>query len=318
MNICLIDADSVIPNLPLMKISAYYKQMGATVDLYKVGLPYYPTRRKTEFQVPSGYDEYYCSVVFDGNRKFILGDNIVFGGTGVDLTTVLPECIENTSPDYTIYPDNNISYGFLTRGCIRNCYFCKVPEKEGYIRQVSTVDDIVRHNKVKFLDNNILALPTHKSILKELVDKQIKCQFNQGLDIRLVDEENSLLLSSMNYLGEYCFAFDDWTYLPIIERKLDILEWRRDYQFKFFIYCHPDMDISNIVNRIEYLKDRKCLPYIMRDISCWGSEYNHFYVDIAAYCNQPNIFKSMTFYQFLQKRHKNEDRIINSFDLYNT
>lgn len=316
MNVLLIDADSTIPNIPLMKLSAWHKAIGDDVELVRANLPYFPNRKKIPF-IPKSADKTYCSVVFEGNKDFIIGDDIVFGGTGVDLTTNLPGEVETCDPDYSIYPDNDISYGFITRGCIRNCSFCKVPQKEGRIHKVANVDNIVRHKKVKFLDNNILSLPEHKEILAELVIKNIRCQFNQGLDIRLVDAENSTLLSKMNYMGEYIFAFDNWKYKTLLEQKMRFLSWRKPYQLKFFVYIHPDMALFETVNRIVWLKENWCLPYIMRDISCWQSKDSDFFVDMAAYCNQVHLFKKMEFSDFLEKRYKNKDRIEHSKRLWN-
>jgi len=204
----------------------------------------------------------------------------------------------------------------LVEGVFVIAIFVLCQKKEGKIRQASSVDDIVRHKKVKFLDNNFLALPNHKNILTELINKNIKCQFNQGLDIRLIDPENSELLSRLNYLGEYIFAFDDYLYLKIIEKKIDLMRWRKPFNFKFFVYCHPDMELSNICKRIEWLKHKKILPYVMRNIVCWDSALNEFYIDLAAYSNQPNVFKKMSFIEFLKKRHTNNDRISSSENLY--
>ena len=323
LKVLLIDADSTIPNIPLMKISTFHKMNGDCIELVKLNIPYYPNRRKREYNVnfikqfvPGGYDKVYCSVVFDGNKDCVKGEGIIYGGTGVDLTTTLSDEIENLPCDYSLYPENTTSYGFITRGCIRNCSFCKVPTKEGMIRKVANIDDIVVHKRVKFLDNNILSYDHHKSILTELVDKKIQCQFNQGLDIRLVDRENSMLLSKLNYIGEYIFAFDDIKYKQLISDQLTLLDWRKDWQFKFFVYVNPKMSLANIVKRIEWLKFNKCLPYIMRDITCWESTNSDFYVDIAAYCNQVHIFKKLDFKSFLTKRHTNK-RIEKSLSSYN-
>lgn len=319
MKILLVDADSTIPNLALMKLSKFHKNKGDIVELQKLNIPYYPDQTRRSFYIDSkDYDKIYCSIIFDGSKNFINGKNIEYGGTGFDLSITLLEHIENLQPDYSIYPNNKISYGFISRGCIRKCSFCKVPKKEGMIRQVNTIDQIVQHKQVKFLDNNFLALPNHKELLKELIDKNINCQFNQGLDIRLVDEENSSLLSQLNYLGNYIFAFDDISYLPLIEEKIKILSWKKSWQFKFFVYIHPNMEIKNIVDRINWLKDNECLPYIMRDITCWKSIYNEFYIDLAAYCNQVNLFKKMNFSEFLEARHTNKSRIKQSRNLFNS
>lgn len=317
MQVLLIDADSVIPNIPLMKISQWHKKQGDQVVLHKCNLPYYPNRKKVSYHIPTGYDKVYCSVVFEGNMEFIQGGNIIFGGTGVDLITKLPPEIERCDLDYSIYPDNDVSYGFISRGCIRKCLFCKVPEKEGYIHRVSDIDSIVKHKKVKFLDNNILAYPDHKSILLELANKKIKCQFNQGLDIRLLDSENSKLLSKLNYLGEYVFAFDSLAIIKLIENKLLLLKWVKDWGLKFFIYVHPDMLIAETVKRLIFLKGHKCLPYVMRDIKCWDSVNNEFYIDVSAYTNQVHLFKKMEFGDFLIKRHTSKKRIEQSLRTWN-
>lgn len=317
MKILLIDADSKIPNIPLMKLSTWHKSKGDNVELFRCNLPYYPNKKKHTYFVQDEYDKVYCSVIFDGNKEHIIGKNIIFGGTGVDLTTNLPDNIDSLECDYSIYPDNDTSYGFISRGCIRNCSFCKVPKKEGYIHQVNTIDNIIRHKKVKFLDNNFLALPNHKKILQELISLKVKCQFNQALDFRLLDKDNSYLLSKLNYLGDYTFAFDSWKYKNIMEEKFKLIEWRKPFQLKFFVYINPSMEISETVKRINWLRQKQCLPYIMRDITCWNSEYSQFYIDIAAYCNQPNLFRKMSFGEFLEKRHiKNKDRVNKHKELY--
>lgn len=317
MNILLIDADSTIPNLALMKLSQYHKQNGDEVDFIKLQIQYYPRKKnRIHFVDTSNYDLSYCSVIFENSKKFISGNNIVYGGTGYDLKTNLPDHIENLHPDYLIYPDNNISYGFISRGCIRNCWFCKVPEKEGLIKQVSTIDKIVQHKKVYFLDNNFLALKNHETLLNELIYKNIRCQFNQGLDIRLVNKQNSTLLSKLNYIPEYVFALDDVNSINLVKQKLLLLNWRKDYQFKFFVYVHPNMSLIETLRRIDFLKNEKCLPYIMRDISCFDSEFKDFYTDLASWCNQPGLFKHMSFEEFMTKRYTNQKRIDYSLNLY--
>jgi len=323
IKVLLIDADSRIPNLALMKLSRYYKdKYWAKVKLIKLNLPYYPDRKKQVFDIDtSEYDFSFCSVVFEGNSHCVKGNNITFGGTGFDYHVYLPKEIDDCEPDYSIYhPEfvDNTSYGFLSRGCIRKCEFCKVHVVEGKLTRYRNVDDVVRHSKVKFLDNNFLALPEHKEILQELIDKNIKCQFNQGLDIRLVDSENSLLLSKLNYLHEYIFAFDNIKYKDNVEKQLELLYWRKAWQLKFFVYVHPKMELFETISRIVWLKERECLPYLMRHIDCWGSEYNKFYIDLAAYCNQVFAFKKLSFDEFLKRRHVNKERVRFSSELWNS
>lgn len=76
------------------------------------------------------------------------------------------------------------------------------------------------------------------------------------------------------------------------------------------------MDIGLLINRVEWCRKNKCLPYVMRDINCWDSEERDFYIDYAAYCNQPSFFKSMDFETFLKKRTNNQERIRESLKIY--
>lgn len=319
--ILLVDVDSKIPNLALMKISTYYKQQGCLVELRKIGYSYYPHNKNCMVFVDE-YDKVFVSTIFKinvGRISFVGNSEIVKGGVGYDLTNKLSEQIESLEPDYSLYPDNNFSYGFITRGCIRNCDFCVVRKKEGLIHQVNTISNIVKHKKVKFLDNNILAFNRHLDILKELKEKKIRCQFNQGLDIRLINDNNAKLLSELKYLGEYIFAFDNIMDKNKIEKGLYILKKyiTKDWKIKFYIYCNPCMDIQeDVLNRINWCRKNKVLPYLMRDISCWKSDKKDFYTDLCAYCNQPNMFKKLSFEQFMQKRTKNVQRQKESKRIY--
>lgn len=315
--VLLVDVDSTIPNIALMKVSSYHKHLGDDVTLIKCGINLY-RRDNSRDQIvdANGYDKVYASAIFSNTIervKIINAMNIDIGGSGVSLSKTLPDEINCCDPDYSIYPDNDTSYGFLSRGCIRNCSFCIVREKEGLLKQVAIPSDIIRHKKVKFLDNNFLALKNHKELLKELIELHgVKIQFNQGLDIRLVDDENARLLSQLNYLGEYIFAFDDLSLLPVIETKMSILKKyiARDWGIKLFIYCHPRMNIPNdVFKRIMWCRKHKVLPYFMRDIECWASDNRRTYNDFSAWCNQPGIFKTHTYKRFCEKRRPQKNRI---------
>lgn len=325
MKILLIDADSTIPNIALMKLSQFHKKNSDAVEFIKLGMKYFPHINKTHTTVNTGnYDKVYCSVIFENNKKLIYGKNIEFGGTGFDKKKRLPNYIDCLKPDYSIYPENNIVYGFLTRGCVRKCKFCFVPEKEGYIKLDQPLEQILdvdfEYSSVEFMDNNVLSHPKHKKILYEIINKKVKCSFNQGLDIRFVDKENSELLKKINYNGAYKFAFDDFKLLKIIENKLGFLTWRKPYQFRFYMYFNPEtMELSNLNNRLKWAKQNKILPYVMRDISCWKyPKLQTYIIDIIQWANVPAYFVNQSIYECISRYRNNKRRAEITKKIYDT
>jgi len=210
----------------------------------------------------------------------------------------------------------------MTRGCIRSCYFCKVPKHEGKLRAYRSVQEVVGgFKKAIFMDNNFLAWEGANDAMDWLIEHDIRCQFNQGLDLRLVNDENLSRLARLNYMGEYLFAFDDVRYMRFMDEVMPLVKRYipKAWKVKLYLYVNSEtMEPQDTVERMEWCKRNECLPYVMRDINCYGSECEQFYTDIAAYGNQPAIFKKMTFDDFLRKRHpKNRSRQANSWALWN-
>lgn len=190
MKIGLIDVDSHnFPNLALMKISAYHKAHSDSVDWWN-GFEH--------------YDQVYVSRVFDDTytqwqEPVIHADVIHYGGTGFDLKNKLPAEIEHICPDYSLYPQFSESYGFLTRGCPRNCPFCIVSQKEGRKSvQVAGLDEFHRGQKaIKLLDPNLSACKDHEKLLQQLIDSKARIDFTQGIDARLLNADNISLLQKV-------------------------------------------------------------------------------------------------------------------------
>lgn len=317
MKILLVNVDARF-NMAIRKMYNYFRNDNE-VTMIDLKFDGYPSKKFKTID-GTGYDKVYVSNIFDINKdKYeVIGCNDAqIGGIGSNNPYLQLPCeIEKTEPFY--FDNEDTSYGFITRGCIRNCWFCKVPKYEGKLRVYNSIETIIKHDKVKFLDNNILAYNKHMEVFQYLIDRNIKCEFNQGLDFRLVTHENAKLLSKLNYMGEYIFAFDDPKYQLLLEEKLKILKQyiSKEWKLKFYIYCNKDMDIGQLISRVEWCREHECLPYVMRDINCWEAKEKNFYIDYAAYCNQPAFFKKMDFETFLYKRHKNIERIKRSLKIY--
>lgn len=216
MKVLLMDLDVVkrrrpFPNLALMKLSAYHKARGDAVFLN------FPLCQP---------DITYASCVFTWHSKGAeqLSPEAKIGGSGVDLATKLPREIEHIKPDYELYPGVDFSLGFTSRGCIRKCPWCIVPEKEGYIQHWARWYEFWdrRHKKVLLLDNNFLASAIHKETLREMIMEGVEVDFYQGLDIRLVNDETASLLAKVK-TKQIRFAFDDLGYEPAVRSGIETL-----------------------------------------------------------------------------------------------
>jgi len=327
--VCLIDVDSSIPNLALMKISSFFKKNKWKVDLIILNNSAYEHHKRKELLLGGDqYDKIFISTIFTTNRDVVIVKNceeVSRGGTGHDefkSRKGLPKEIEHMFPDYSLYPNNEYSIGYLTRGCIRNCKFCFIPQKEGKLKLNCSLKEFYNPKlpKIMLLDNNFLALPPAKCVqlLNELKKTGKRITFKQGLDFRLLTKEKAKLLSELDYDGEYIFAFDNPMDMPIIKKNLKI--WRplvKDWQTKFYVLVGFDTSLKQDMERVYFLKKNKCLPYIMRHTNCYTSPLKAFYTDLASWCNQPGLFKNMSFKEFICKRHVTEEREMETRNIIN-
>lgn len=127
------------------------------------------------------------------------------------------------------------------------------------------------------------------------------------------------MLFGSKYDGDYIFAFDNIEDYELIESKLKLIREYTDKVPKFYVFCGFDRedkwdldfwkkDLWSLWWRIELLMKNKALPYIMRFNRYEESPYRGTYINLAAWCNQPNAFKKKSYRDFVsyqQSRHKN-------------
>ena len=339
MNIAIIDADLIgrskhrFPNLVCMKLSGYHKELGHTVELV------------TEYTEKCfSYDKIFLSKVFTSTNvpEWVLQlNNIEYGGTGFFYNKAPPldRAIEHHMPDYHLYDDwvnekiangesrlnfkyyLDYSIGFTTRGCFRQCQFC-VNKNYKKVELHSPLDEFVdpSRKKICLLDDNVLGSSHWKEIFERLQATNKLFQFKQGMDERILTDEKCQVLFSSKYDGDYIFAFDNVADYDLVEKKLQLIRKYTNKVIKFYCFCGFDrenkwdnnfwmQDLWDVWKRIELLMKYQCLPYIMRFERYNESPYRGTYINLAAWCNQPNAFKKKSyreFVQYQQSRHTKE------------
>lgn len=251
-----------------MKLSAFHKAKGDEV-IFQKGLNY-PLEH---------YDHAYLSCIFHQNADTARGlieamDNISFGGSAFlpDHNVKLGEDIEHILPDYDLY-DFPSSIGFMSRGCIRSCDWCIVPTKEGKIKDHAPISEFLdpRHDSVILIDNNFQSSPKWRENIDFIRTNDLKVNFNQGLDMRLVDQEFAEALASVKYYDWHFknrrlhFAFDTMAIEPRIEKGLGILEAAgiQPHRLMFYILIGFNTTTEEDHYRIQKVTDWGALPYVM-------------------------------------------------------
>lgn len=309
MKIGLFDADSHnFPSLPLMKISAFHKSMGDSVEF---ALP------------PAEYDRVYVSRVFGDEyttfQNFVFNTKEIFyGGAGFAITVEngrevyrkskdadLPPEIEHIYPDYSLYLEltKNTAYGFLTRGCPNDCAFCIVSKKEG--RQSVKVADLSEfwrgQSYIKLLDANILACKDRIQLLTQLKDSGAAVDYTQGLDARFITQEIALLLKDIK-TKRYHFAFDFMKNEKAIIRGLKTFQEHcptPDDRAIVYMLTNFDTTIEDDLYRVNAIRGLGFLP----DVRIYRkSAAPKVLKDLQRWCNNRILFRSCDFMDYVPRK----------------
>lgn len=313
MRIGLIDVDNCeklndcFPNLVLMKLSAWHKKQGDSVEWYE---PLF-----------SGHmDIVYMSKVFSFTPDypyFVDADKIVRGGSGYCISLdeygkehfdkskdiELPYEIEHIMPDYSIYGIKDTAYGFMSRGCPRGCDFCHVKDKEGRCSvKVADLSEFWNGQKyIQLFDPNTLACKDWKDILTQLAESKAWVDFNQGVDIRLMTAEKAEYLKRIK-IKHVHFAYDRYQDKDIVEPKLrtfrDVTKWGRG-KVSVYVLCNFDTTMEQNLHRIYFLRSLDFNPYVM----LYDKEHipkGHELRRLQRWCNNKIIFWTVpTFEEYM-------------------
>jgi hypothetical protein len=261
MKVGILDVDSTIPNLALMKLSAWHRAQGDEVEFY---IPL----------LVDSYDKIYASKIFDfSDGSGLIPDRMEIGGTGYDMRKTLPVEIENGDPDYSLYRYPH-SIGFTQRGCRLKCKFCVVPQKEGTPYSTHTIEKIWTQRNSNFivlLDNDFFGNPEWRDRIEEIRCLKLRVNFSQGLNIRNLTEEQAAALAGVqfrtlsNLSRQVYFAWDDVRHEKLIHRgiKRCVDAGIKPRQMAFYVLVGYNSEPDEDMHRVEVLRGYGVDPFVM-------------------------------------------------------
>ncbi len=278
------DAKKRLPNLALMKIAAWHLSLGDQVsfDEQNPNVAYFSSPFKlAHFQAPLLPADCWVEM----------------GGYGFNDRR-LPDAVEHTMPAYELF-GIDYSLGHTTMGCIRNCWFCVVPQMEGSMRTASPIEEFhcPSHKKVVLLDNNILALPAwFKRNAEYIIEQKLVINITQGIDIRLVSETNAQLLAEIKHEGRIHLAFDSWSYADEVVAGIQKLLDAGIKRYQLICYClGVPGKFDDCKKRVDHIISWGIDPFVML---LDGSKADRQLMRLARWCNRPAIRKTSRFEEY--------------------
>lgn len=272
----LTQLDGKLPNLALMRLSAWHKSRGDDVHFYRS-----PYRHLDE----PAYSVVYGSAIFDYSAEHVARlraefPGAIVGGTGGDPGLTVEAIVGDFDGlDYTPWPKFTSSLGFTQRGCRFNCGFCVVPKKEGKPQVAATIADVWRGEpwprQLHLLDNDFFGQPkaAWKARLAEIRDGGFEVCFNQGINVRVITDEIAAELASVAYRDDsfrkprIYTAWDSLGDERLFMRGVDRLEGAGVAASRLFAYMLVGFDPAEtwaaVLYRFEAMIARRIWPYVM-------------------------------------------------------
>lgn len=206
MRILLLQLDGKLPNIALMRLAASFRKESNQVELRQVRHP-----NGVERGFWDDHDQVFASCIFTktaplARRLKTIRPDAVIGGTGWNMNASVEEYGAGISQDYSDYPAFRHSIGFTQRGCRMSCWFCVVPEKEGKVEPVATIQDIWRREpwpkEIILLDNDFFGQDCWRDRMDEIRAGGFKVSFNQGINARMLSDEAAAAIASVRYFDD--------------------------------------------------------------------------------------------------------------------
>ena len=277
------------PPLGLLKLSSYHKNLGNTTELVR-GITSSVSQEPDRIYVTSLFTwawkpvweaiRFY-STLFPKAELWLGGLYASLMPEHASLSGIDPNHIfkgifaeaEDLCPDYSLVPQWNKKVGasiiFSSRGCLRSCTFCAVPQIEGKLNtEKHTIKHLIwpEHKRVILFDNNFLASSGWESVLNEIEELDLRVDFNQGLDARLISQCVAKRISRLKIDRFVRLSYDYVGMEPYVKRAIKLLKSESISGRNILVYALYNFTDSpqDLFNRIKNTLTWGAVSYPMR------------------------------------------------------
>ena len=151
-------------------------------------------------------------------------------------------------------------------------------------------------------DPNILACKDHPDLLDQLIQSGAQVEFNQGLDIRLINKRNIEQLKQIRIWKPH-FAYDRYEDKEIIEPKMrmvrEVTGWHKNnVALTVFILTNYNTSLEQDIERIQFCRSLGWSPYPM----IYDKEHaDPIYRKLQRWCNNFIFWNVPTFEEYQWK-----------------
>jgi hypothetical protein len=283
----LIDVDSKLPNLALMKLSAWHKQRGDDVKFWNA------------FE---HFDQIYASKVFTNTPDHYVPKDAIRGGSGYNQIPLM-DAMEHIYPDYSLY---KIDYamGYLTRGCINKCPFCIVPQKEGILHRHAELSEFWHGQKeLVLLDNALTDFKPAWKDLEFIRDQKIKLDLCQGFNVRTIKPDCAEILANIKLLHQWRIAWDNIKDETLVMNGIHILNNAgiKNYRIMCYILVNYDSMFDQDLYRVKSIQKMGIDPFVMiyNRQNCAKK-----YQQLGKWCNRPQLRESCLFEEYIKEKRE--------------
>jgi hypothetical protein len=275
MKVSIVTPDSKIPNLAAMKISAWHKEQGDTVELN------FPLN-KADFT--------YASVLFDWTPD-PLADLV--GGSKYPESKLDP-AIDSMKPDYSLYPNIDYSMGYTYKACPRTCDFCIVPKQKNDEKHYSIWDfHDPRFKKICLLNNNTLADLYWRDTFEEIIDAGLIVVDQNGYDARYITEEVADYFKRLRFQGYLHVAWDYMEHEEEVLKGICNLIKAGVKRIMCYIMIGHTTHEENLYRTLVLQQDFNIDPFVMP-----LNKHDSYQKSFTRWVNHKAIFKSVTWMNY--------------------